>query len=385
MKALAGSRIVAGRSWFDGLALLFDERVIDFVPEAEIPSGAELLDAGGAWIVPGFIDVHVHGGLGSDAMDAEAGSLETIAAGLAAHGVTAFCPTTMTMSSERIEAALDAVKVAKGAVWNGATVLGAHLEGPFISPGRVGAQDGTHVRRPDPGFVRRWSDVLRLVTFAPEEDEAFSLLKALREEGIVPSIGHSQATYEQAMQAFDRGASSVTHLFNGMPPFHHREPGLVGAALDADVFCELIADGVHSHTAVFRLLHKIKGLDRVVLVSDAMRGAGLGDGERDLGGQRVMVRGRRALLADGTIAGSVLTLDVAMKNYACSVGLPLWEAVRLVSANPAKLIGERHRGRLEPGYYADFALLDDDWSVIGTYIGGKEVFNRNAHCNRKGL
>ena len=156
-------------------------------------------------------------------------------------------------------------------------------------------------------------------------------------------------------------------------------------ALDADVFCELIADGVHSHPAVFRLLHRMKGLERVVLVSDAMRGAGLGDGEWDLGGQRVTVRGGTASLANGTIAGSVLTLDIAMKNYADAVGLPLWEAVRLVSANPAKLIGEKHRGRLGPGYFADFALLDEEWQVKRTFIGGKEVFNSNAHCNCKGL
>lgn len=385
MKALTRGKIVTGSSWLEGLALLFDERVKDFVTEEAIPSDVERIDAGGAWIVPGFIDIHVHGGRGADAMDAEERSLNSIASGLAAHGVTAFCPTTMTMSPERIEAALDAVKRVMDMPQEGATILGVHLEGPYISPGRVGAQDGTFVEHPDPEFVHRMRDVLRLVTFAPEEDEGLSFLKALKEEGVVPSIGHSQATYEQAMQAFSGGAMSVTHLFNGMPPFHHRTPGLVGAALDADVFCELIADGVHSHPAVFRLLHRMKGVERVVLVSDAMRGAGLGDGEWDLGGQRVTVRGGTASLANGTIAGSVLTLDIAMKNYADAVGLPLWEAVRLVSANPAKLIGEKHRGRLGPGYFADFALLDEEWQVKRTFIGGKEVFNSNAHCNCKGL
>ena len=385
MKALTRGKIVTGSSWIEGLALLFDERVKDFIPEEAIPSDVERIDAGGAWIVPGFIDIHVHGGRGADAMDAEELSLNSIASGLAAHGVTAFCPTTMTMSPERIEAALDAVKRVMAMPREGATILGVHLEGPYISPGRVGAQDGTFVKPPDPEFVHRMRDILRLVTFAPEEDEGHSFLKALKEEGVVPSIGHSQATYEQAMQAFSDGAMSVTHLFNGMPPFHHRTPGLVGAALDADVFCELIADGVHSHPAVFRLLHRIKGLERVVLVSDAMRGAGLGDGEWDLGGQRVRVLGGRASLANGTIAGSVLTLDIAMKNYSDAVGLPLWEAVRRVSANPAKLIGEKHRGRLGPGYFADFALLDEEWRVKRTFIGGKEVFNSNAHCNCQGL
>lgn len=384
MKALTGGRIVAGRTWLEG-ALLFDDRILDIAPEHEIPEEAERIEADGAWVVPGFVDVHVHGGCGSDTMDADSRSLDTIAAGLTAHGVTAFCPTTMTMSPDRVEAALDAIKGVMGAGGDGAVVLGAHLEGPFISPDRVGAQDGAFVRRPDPELVRRRRDVLRLVTFAPEEDEGGIFLRATLEAGVVPSVGHSRATYEQAMQAFRRGAESTTHLFNGMPPFHHRTPGVAGAALDADVFCELIADGVHSHPSVFRLVHAMKGLDRVVLVSDAMRGASLGDGEWDLGGQRVTVAGRTATLADGTIAGSVLTLDVAMRNYADATGLPLWEAVRLVSANPARLIGERDRGRLAPGCRADFALLDGEWRVIRTFIGGKEVYDRDARRDSKRL
>ena len=210
-------------------------------------------------------------------------------------------------------------------------------------------------------------------------------IRTLREEGIVASLGHSQASYEQAMKAFRNGAKSVTHLFNGMPPFHHRTPGLAGAALDADVFCELIADGVHSHTAVFRLLLKMKGVERIVLVSDAMRGACLGEGEWDLGGQTVTVHGPEAKLADGTLAGSVLTLDLALRNFAAATGLPLWEATRLVSENPARLLGERDRGRIEPGYRADFVLLDEGWRVLKTFVEGKEVFDRHENRDCKGL
>jgi N-acetylglucosamine-6-phosphate deacetylase len=289
------------------------------------------------------------------------------------------------MDEARIEAALDTVKAAKNAPPDGARVLGAHLEGPYISPSRLGAQDGTHLRRPDPEFVRRRKSALRLVTFAPEEDTDGRFLEALREEGIVASLGHSQASYEQAMKAFRNGAKSVTHLFNGMPPFHHRTPGLAGAALDADVFCELIADGVHSHTAVFRLLLKMKGVERIVLVSDAMRGACLGEGEWDLGGQTVTVHGPEAKLADGTLAGSVLTLDLALRNFAAATGLPLWEATRLVSENPARLLGERDRGRIEPGYRADFVLLDEGWRVLKTFVEGKEVFDRHENRDCKGL
>ena len=385
MKAITGGKIVAGRTWLGGMVLLFDGRVLDILPEGELPAGVETLDAEGAWIVPGFVDIHVHGVCGVDTMDGAAESLSAIAGGLAAHGVTAFCPTTMTMDEARIEAALDTVKAAKNAPPDGARVLGAHLEGPYISPSRLGAQDGTHLRRPDPEFVRRRKSALRLVTFAPEEDTDGRFLEALREEGIVASLGHSQASYEQAMKAFRNGAKSVTHLFNGMPPFHHRTPGLAGAALDADVFCELIADGVHSHTAVFRLLLKMKGVERIVLVSDAMRGACLGEGAWDLGGQTVTVHGPEAKLADGTLAGSVLTLDLALRNFAAATGLPLWEATRLVSENPARLLGERDRGRIELGYRADFVLLDEGWRVLKTFVEGKEVFDRHENRDCKGL
>ena len=385
MKAITGGKIVAGRTWLGGTALLFDERVRDILPESELPAGIETFDAEGAWIVPGFVDIHVHGVCGVDTMDGAAESLSAIAGGLAAHGVTAFCPTTMTMDEAHIEAALDTVEAAKQTPPDGARVLGAHLEGPYISPSRLGAQDGTHLRRPDPEFVRRRKSALRLVTFAPEEDTDGRFLEALREEGIVASLGHSQATYEQAMKAFRNGAKSVTHLFNGMPPFHHRTPGLAGAALDADVFCELIADGVHSHTTVFRLLLKMKGVERIVLVSDAMRGACLGEGEWDLGGQTVTVHGPEAKLADGTLAGSVLTLDLALRNYGAATGLPLWEAARLVSQNPARLLDERDRGRIEPGYRADFVLLDEEWRVIKTFVEGKEVFDRHENRDCKGL
>lgn len=387
MKAIRGGRILAGRTWIEGKGLLFDDRIRDIVPEEAIPSGLEnVTDAEGAWVAPGFLDIHVHGACGVDTMDAALSSLERIARGLAAHGVTSFCPATMTMDEPRVEASLRTIRTAMAEEeWHGARVLGAHLEGPFISRTRLGAQDGTFVRRPDPDFVRCWRDALRLVTFAPEEDEEGRFLAALRDAGIVPSLGHSSATYEQAMEAFRRGARSATHLFNGMVPFHHRRPGLPGAALDADVFCELIADGVHTHPSVFRLVLRMKGVERLVLVSDAMRGACLGEGEWELGGQKVTVLGAKATLPDGTIAGSVLTLDGALRNFAAATGLPLWEAVRLVSENPARLLGERDRGRIEPGCRADLVLLGEDWRIRKTFVGGKEVFDGHARRDCEGL
>ncbi len=380
MKALRGGKILTGRTWCEGKALLFDDRIRDIVPEGAVPSDVEsVTEAEGAWVAPGFLDIHVHGVCGADTMDASSASLERIAEALTAHGVTAFCPTTMTMDEPHIDAALQAVHTAMTTPpRRGARVLGAHLEGPFLSRSRLGAQDGTFVRRPDPDFVRRRQQALRLVTFAPEEDEAWCFLDALREAEIVPSLGHSSATYELAMEAFRRGAKSATHLFNGMAPFHHRRPGLPGAALDADVTCELIADGVHTHPAVFRLVLAMKGKDRLVLVSDAMRGSCLGEGTWDLGGQTVTVHGEEATLPDGTIAGSLLTLDRALRNFAAETGLPLWEAVRLVSGNPARLLGEKDRGRIEPGCRADFVLLDESWRVRKTFVAGEEVFDDHA-------
>jgi len=377
MRALTGGKILTPEGFREGWSLLYDHRIRDVVRDKDLPGGVERVEARGLWVCPGFIDLHVHGARGVDVMDATPEAVEALARSLGASGVTSFLATTMTMPLPRIVAALGAIREALGAAPGGARILGAHLEGPFIDPGHKGAQDAAHVLPPDGEFIKAHRDVIRIVTLAPERDPGFRCLDALRASGVVFSLGHSGATFEEALEGVAHGIRHATHLFNAMPPFHHRRPGPVGAALVSDdVTCELIADGVHVHPGLYPLIYRLKGPHRLVLVSDAMRGGGLGEGVWDLGGQQVTVRGGEARLADGTIAGSVLTLDRALRNFREGTGLSLEEMMPLTSGNAARVLGMDHRlGRVAPGYDADLVLLDDEGVVRRTVVGGETIYD----------
>lgn len=376
MKALVGGRVLTPEGVREGHALVYGERIGGLVREEDLGDDLERQDARGCWICPGFVELHVHGARGVDTMDATQEALETMARFLATTGVTSFLAATMTLPLPRITDALEAVREAMGRPMGGARLLGVHLEGPFIDPGHKGAQDATHVRPPDPALVRAHEDVIRIVTLAPERDTNFRFLDELRSSGVVLSMGHSGATFEEALEGVAHGIRHATHLFNGMPPFHHRRPGPVGAALVSDeVTCELIADGVHVHPGLYPLLYRVKGPEGLVLVTDAMRGGGVAEGVWDLGGQAVTVREGVARLADGTIAGSVLTLDRALKNFRQSTHLSLEAMMPLVSGNAARVLGLDHRlGRIAPGYDADLVLLDDEGGVRQTVVGGETVY-----------
>lgn len=333
------------------------------------------------YLVPGFIDMHIHGAGGYDVMDASVEALQHISQKLAEEGVTGFLATTMTAKAESIEAALSVIPDAISKC-HGAAILGVHLEGPFISREKMGAQNGEDVRVPDIELFKRWQNIsgdnIKLVTLAPELEHALSFIQSLRKMDVIAGIGHTNATYDQAMAAINVGGSYATHLFNAMRPLHQREPGTVGALLLAhEVMGELIADGKHLHPAIYELALRVKGKDRLLLVSDAMRAKCMQDGCYELGGQSVSVKDGKATLADGTLAGSILSLPEAIRNMMKFTGCTLEDAIHMASYNPAnklKLSGKK--GTIEVGKDADLAVLNKHLDVKLTMVGGRVVFGK---------
>lgn len=373
MKAICNGRFILPQEIREGQALLFQEKILGFCSPDRIPPEAERIDVQGAYVSPGFLNLHIHGCGGKDVMDGTQEALRTMSRLLPSTGVTGWLPTTMTASGEAITRALTAIREARGTV-DGAEILGANLEGPFISEKYKGAQKACHIQKAHWGLTAPFADLIRILTLAPETLEDTDFISRCCQAGIIVSLGHSDATFEAAAQAVAAGASHITHLFNAMSPLHHRKPGLVGAALTLPVTCELIADGIHIHPAALELAVRAKGLDRVVLITDSMRACLLGEGKSELGGQTVYVKDGRATLADGTLAGSILTMERAVRNIWKWAHLPLPQAVQLATANPARELGLTDRGTLEPGKRADLTVFDEDFRILGTYVKGCCVF-----------
>ena len=374
-----GSVCAAEGVWSPGWLATEGHRIAALGPGEPPPvaDGAEAVDATGLWLVPGFIDLHVHGGDGADAMDADPESLRRMARFHATHGVTALLPTTWTATEVATTAALEAVAESVGPVEGGATILGAHLEGPWLNRARCGAQEADLIRPAEPAEARRFLDtgVVRLVALAPEVEDNQGVIGECRERGVTVAAGHTQAGYEEMVEAVRLGVRHVTHTFNAMAPFGHREPGTVGAALAlAELRCELIADGVHVHPAAMALLARAKGPDGVVLVSDATRAAGYPEGPVDLGGRAAVSHGGALRLADGRLAGSVCTLDTARRVFAAATGWGPAELAAAASGNAAAAIGLSAKGSLAAGADADLVLLDGDGTVRLTMAEGRVVY-----------
>jgi N-acetylglucosamine-6-phosphate deacetylase len=336
--------------------------------------GDELVDAEGLVLAPGFVDLHVHGAAGYDLLTGGSEALAAVAAFLVRTGCTAFLPTTVAAPWDETRAALAVWAEACARPPEGARPVGIHLEGPFLNPQRAGMQPRAHLRLPDAAWAeallgagRGW---VRTVTLAPELPGGQELVASLARRGVAVSLGHSEARYEEVVEAVARGARRVTHAFNAMSALHHRAPGLVGALLDLEgLAAEAIADGVHLHPAVLRLLWRTKGWRRVALVTDAMAGAGAPDGVYRFGGQEVRVADGAARLADGTLAGSVVTLDRAVRT-AVAAGVPRRQAVGMATLVPAEAVGLTDAGRLAPGARADLVALDPADRVVWTMVGG---------------
>jgi N-acetylglucosamine-6-phosphate deacetylase len=331
-----------------------------------------------AYIAPGFIDLQANGGFGVEVGEDPA-AIRTLAARLPETGVTAFLPTIITSPPEFYPKAIAAFAAAKDAP--GARPLGLHVEGPFLSPQRHGAHRRDLIEDADLRLldVLLESNAVRLVTLAPERPDAPELIRRLKARGILISLGHTDATYEQFEAAISAGAHMATHLYNAMSPFGHREPGAIGAALlDDRVTVGLIADGVHSHRASIQLAFSMKRKARIALVTDMMAAAGMPPGTYALGGQAVIVDGTSARLADGTLAGSLLTMDQAVRKMVQWTDAHAWDALGMASRIPARLLGLEHRGRIRVGDIADLVLLDRDLHVQMTIIGGEIVYQRGT-------
>ena len=336
----------------------------------------EVIDAEGQYVSSGFIDIHIHGSGGADVMDASYEALETISTTLPQTGTTSFLATTMTMSTEAIDNALQNIQNNTENV-TGANILGIHLEGPFINVSKHGAQDKKYVQQPNIALIENYLANVKMITIAPEVEGAKAFIRDLTKmhPHIVLSIGHSNADYEQSKESFAWGVSHATHLFNAMTPYHHREPGIVGAVYDTEnVSCDIIPDLIHAHPSILELTHKIKK-EKLILITDAMRAGCMKCGTYDLGGQSVKVDNGKAILKDGTLAGSVLKMNEALDNMTKYTSMTRVEAVNAVTKIPAEKLGVS-KGTLKQGYDADIVIFDEDFSIISTIIAGEVKYRR---------
>lgn len=383
MKAIYNGLLVLPDRVVTGEVILYEQDIWKIMPRKAFRAGmcSELMDAQGGFVFPGFINEHIHGCAGVDTMDGTVGALRTMQKVLPQTGVTSFLPTTMTMSRKAITTALDAIRQAMTEPVEGGQIVGAHMEGPFISPAYKGAQAETYIAEPDFSWIQPYQDIVKIVTVAPEmiHDDAF--LRDCEAAHIIVSLGHSNATYEEAVKVLTvYPYCHSTHLYNAMSPFHHRKPGLVGASLlDRKVRCELICDNLHVHPVAQKLAYTMKGADGIILITDSMRAALLPDGTSELGGQTVYVRNGEARLADGTLAGSTAAMNDVALHFLINTGATLPEIAQMTAANAAKDLGIFDRvGSLEEGKQADIVIVDStDFHVKQTVVAGNLVYSEN--------
>lgn len=379
MKCIKNCLIVLNDEILQNKALIYDSQIREIVDEGDIAgrTDLEVIDAGGLYVMPGFIDVHIHGYLGEDTSDGTIEGLEVMSNGIMKNGVTGWLPTTMTVSQQEIDAAFECIRQAmpKSKTWNGAQVLGTHSEGPFINVNKKGAQKAECIQQANIDYIKDNADVIRIITMAPEKDPDFATIKAIKAEtDVLVSMGHTDATYEEAMASVEAGVGHVTHLFNAQSALTHRAPGVVGAALTAPVTTELIADTFHVNKNLFQLVYNLKG-DNLILITDCTRAGGMADGEYSLGGQKTIVKGIECRLEDGTIAGSVLRMNDGVRNFHQNTNLSIPETVRLATINPAKAIGYGDtKGSIEVGKDADIIIADGDFRIYKTIIGGETKY-----------
>ena len=385
MIVLSGADLVLADGIRSGATLVIEgDRISDVVPGSTTAGSARHYDLSGHFVVPGFIDVHVHGVDGTDVLDT-ANALTKIAGALPKYGVTAFCPTTVACSVAALERTLESVRRAREApAAQGALVVGAHLESNFINPEYKGAQPGDFLYRLSSEEaqsilreIARSRQSVSIVTLAPELDGAMNVIRSLAESGIRVSLGHSGASFEMAAAAVDAGARHATHLFNRMPPLHHRDPGLAGAVLTRhEVAAEVICDGTHVRSPMIQVAIAAKGMDRIMAITDGTAASGLGEGGvASLGGRRICVRDGAAYLDDGTLAGSAATMDLVFRFLVHHVGLSLSDASRLCSTTPAAALALQDRGAIVKGGVADLVVLDRNLAVTQTYVAGRLAYS----------
>lgn len=391
-RIIKGSKIILENEVLKDHVIVFTDKIEEILPESKASNieGQWIRHEG--FISPGFIDIHIHGAAGADTMDCSVDSIRTIANALVATGTTGFLATTMTMEQSVIESSIDTVRRfmeiqknieiqsiecdSREKVRNtGARVLGVHLEGPFINPLYKGAQDEKYIQKPTLSWIEKYLDVIKIITLAPEMDDNFQFISALKEKDVVLSMGHTACDFETACAAFDKGVDHVTHCFNAMTGLHHRRPGAVGAALTKPFTVDIITDGIHIHPDFLETFVRMKSVEKTILITDAIRATFLDEGEYDLGGQRVFVSKGGCKLEDGTIAGSILRMDTALSNMMKHTSLKLEEVVQMLSSNPARKLGiYDKKGSIEKGKDSDLVLLSEELEVESVFIGGRKEF-----------
>ncbi len=376
MKAIINGTILKQEAVIASGYIVFDEKIRAIGEmSAFVPEGIDtVIDAAGAYVAPGFVDIHIHGFAGADSMDGDVKALGTISKAVAGNGVTSFLATTMTQSKEAIHRALDSVKAFVTPA-GGAKILGVHLEGPFIHPDKKGAQNGAYIQKPNFEIVKPYLDIIKLITIAPDTEDAFEFIEKMKAyPEIKLSVGHTCSDFETAVKAHGEGVDHITHCFNAMPPLHHRKPGVLGAMLAGGYTAELIADNIHVHKGLYKGLYRVLGEENLILVTDSMRAAGLSDGVYDLGGQSVRVsEGSARLVENDSLAGSVLKMNQAIKNVYEATALPLNVVVNLATINPARVIGQQDEvGSLAVGKSADIVVMRHDFEIERTIINGNE-------------
>ncbi|MBI4417471.1 MAG: N-acetylglucosamine-6-phosphate deacetylase [Ignavibacteriales bacterium] len=380
--AFVHARIVTPFRIIEDGALVTEGSTIAAVGESAgiaIPARARRIDLGGKWLTPGFVDLLVHGGGGHGFADPDGDGVRRISEFFFRHGTTGLLGALYSKPDPELTA--DVARIAGFVTGQRSNIWGIHLEGPYINSDLHGAMKAEYIWKPD---IRSWERLytasggtIRLMTIAPELEGVEEIMRAAARHGVVLSIGHSAASYHDVLNAIDNGAAHVTHMFNAMRPFHHREPGVVlGALLHNELKIELIADGIHVHPAVMKLLYNVKGEGGIVLITDAIRASGMPDGEYTFMDQTIAVRGKRAYLADGTLAGSTLTMEEAVKTMVRQVDVPVTNAIRMATFNGAKVLGVSHRkGILAVGKDADLVVLDPDFKVQMTVFEGEPRFS----------
>lgn len=379
MKVIINGNIILENNIVEKKVLVFDDKIKDIREELGLDYSIfdEVIDANGAFVSPGFIDIHIHGNGGCDTMDGTIDAISTISSSITKNGVTSFLPTTCTMSDEKIQSVLHTIKLAMKDNMPGATVLGAHLEGPFINKSCKGAQNEKYILLPDFKLIENHLDVVKIISYAPEKDYNFEFAKKVKNSNIILSIGHTMSSYEKAIEAINEGVSHVTHTFNAMTPLKHREPGVVGAAFTTDVNCEIIADMIHIHPALFQFIINVKGVDHTLLITDSMKAGNIDKGTYDLGGLKVIVDDNSARLENGTLAGSILKMNDAIKNVYENTNLSLPEVVKMATLNQAKELKlDKYIGSISEGKKADIIIFDDNFEINKTFVNGKIVYER---------
>ncbi|WP_334303771.1 N-acetylglucosamine-6-phosphate deacetylase [Tepidibacter sp.] len=376
VKAIINSKIILEDKVLEDSVIIFNNKIVDIVSNNEFKNRKvdSVIDAKGNYLSAGFIDLHIHGAGGYDTMDATNEALNTISKTIIRNGVTSYLPTTMSMSKLDIKKALDNIRNIK--ITNGAKIIGVHLEGPFINPKYKGAQNEKYIIKPDYDFIKEYLDIIKIITFAPEKDENFEFMKKVkRHKNVVLSMGHTDATFEQAVDAIKNGVNYVTHAFNGMTGLHHRKPGVIGALFANDIYCEIIADTIHVHKGIFQSFIDINKKEKVILITDSMRAGCMKCGEYELGGQKVIVDEISARLKDNTLAGSILKLNNAVKNIRDNTKCKINEIINMVTVNPSKLIGLYNQiGSIEIGKVADLVIFDEDIKILKTIINGDTLY-----------